>query len=194
MKKLLLTTLIGGLLFLVPLVFVFIVLREAMGIMTLVATPLGKLLPLDSVAGVGLVNILAVLLLLALCLLAGVLARSAPAQTFYRRLDGLLLELIPGYAWTKTVLKSVGGEADTEHFKPVLVSLDDQQQLAFEMERCATGQVVVFFPGAPDVRSGTVAYVSPERVQPLAINLLTVNRVMKHMGKGAAELLPRPAG
>jgi uncharacterized membrane protein len=190
MRKFLLTTAMGGLLFLVPLVFIVVVLGKAYTIMSVVAGPLARYLPGQSIAGIGLINILAVLIMLLVCVLAGLIAQSAPARSFYRKLDGVLLELVPGYAWTKTVVRNVGGEVDTEQFKPVLVTLDDQMQIGFEMERGLPDLVVVFFPGAPDVHSGAVAYVTADRVQPLDTSLLGVNRIMKHMGRGAAQLLP----
>jgi uncharacterized membrane protein len=195
LRKFLITTLVGGVLFLVPLVFIVLVMGKAHEIMTRVANPLGKLLPVDSIAGVGVINLLAILLLLLFCLLAGLLARSRPARAFYEKIDRILLELIPGYAWTKATLASMGGDSSvTDNFKPVMVTLDDQMLLGFEMERTANNLVVVFFPGAPDVRSGTVAYVTADRVQPVDANLMTINKSLKLMGIGAANLAPADLG
>ena len=190
MKKFVITTAIGGMLFLIPLVFLVLILGKAFKIMTMVAEPLGRFLPVDSIAGVGLIDLLALVAMLLFCFLAGLIARSPMAQRFYQRIDNVLLELIPGYAWSKTVMKNLGGEAETDRFKPVLVTLDDQLQLAFEMERSADNLVVVFLPGAPDVRSGSVAYVTADRVKPLDTSFLSMNKTLKHMGKGAAALLP----
>jgi uncharacterized membrane protein len=190
MKKFLTTTAIGGVLFLVPLVFIVMIFGKAFEIMSAVAKPLERFLPIDTVAGVGMINILAILIMLLVCVIAGLIARSRPAQAFYQRVDSVLLELIPGYAWTKTVLSSVGGKSVTDEFKPVVVTLDDQMQIAFELERTENGLVVVFFPGAPDVRSGSVAFVTPERVVPVEASFLAINKTMKHMGRGGAALLP----
>ena len=191
MKKFLVSTAIGGALFLVPSVFVIIVLEKAFQIMTLVARPIEKLLPIDTFVGVGMINFLAGLLIFLTFILAGLIARSSAAQSFYKKLDSVLLELIPGYAWTKTVVNSLGDTGEVnDHFKPVLVTLDDQMQVGFELERSADNVVVVFLPGAPDVRSGAVAYVTAERVVQLDTSFLTINRCMKHMGRGALSLLP----
>lgn len=191
MKKFLITTALGGVLFLIPLAFIAMILGKAFQIMSLVAKPIEKLMPIDSIAGVGIINIVAVVIMLLVCVVTGILARSRPAQAFYKKVDGILLELIPGYAWTKTVMSSVAGSSDVdEQFKPVLVTLDDQMQLAFELERTEDNLVIVFFPGAPDVRSGAVAYVTAERVTPSDASFLAINKTMKHMGKGASQLLP----
>jgi uncharacterized membrane protein len=190
MKKFMVNAVIGGMLFLVPLVFMVIILGKAFQIMSRLAEPISKFLPVEHIGGVALINILAVLLLLLTCVIAGFVAKGPLAQSFYKKIDGVLAELVPSYIWSKTVVRNLAGEVDTERFKPVLVTLDDQQLLAFEMERSADGMVVVFMPGAPDVHSGTVAYVTADRVEPLATSLLVINRTLKHMGKGALALLP----
>lgn len=190
MKKFFVTAAIGGILFLVPLVFVVLIFGKAFQIMIRLAEPISGLLPMDHIAGVGLINVVAVLLILLICVIAGLVARGPLAQAFYKKIDGVLAELVPSYIWSKTVVRNLAGDVDTEQFKPVLVTLDDQLLLAFEMERSEDGLVVVFMPGAPDVHSGTVAYVTADRVEPLATSLLVINRTLKHMGKGAVALLP----
>jgi len=190
MKKFFVTAAIGGMLFLVPLVFMVLILGKAFQIMTRVAEPISRLLPVDHIAGVALINVVAVLLILLVCVIAGLVAKGPLAQSFYKKIDGVLAELVPSYIWSKTVVRNLAGDVDTERFKPVLVTLDDQLLLAFEMERSQDGLVVIFLPGAPDVHSGTVAYVTADRVQPLATSLLAINRTLKHMGKGAVALLP----
>jgi uncharacterized membrane protein len=190
MKKFFVTAAIGGMLFLVPLVFVALIFGKVFQIMIRLAEPISKLLPVDHIAGVALINIVAALLILLVCVIAGLLAQGPLAQSFYKKIDGVLAELVPSYIWSKTVLRNLAGDVDTERFKPVLVTLDDQLLLAFEMERSEDGLVVVFMPGAPDVHSGTVAYVTAERVQQLETSLLVINRTLKHMGKGAVALLP----
>jgi len=190
MKKIIVTTVVGGMLFMIPLVFVTLIFGKAFQIMTVIAKPIDKLLPVEHIGGVGLVNILAVLIMLLFCMITGLIAKGPRAKSFYKKSDSILGELVPSYLWTKTVMTNLAGNEDTEQFKPVLVRLDDQLQIAFEMERGLDNLVVVFFPGAPDVRSGTVAYVTADRVEPLATSLLAINKTLKHMGKGAAVLLP----
>ena len=99
MRQLIRTTLIGGFLFLIPLVFVVVVFGKAVQIMKSVAIPLGKLIPFEPVAGVAVVPILTTLIMILSCLAAGMLARSRGGQKIYKKLDALLLQMIPGYAW-----------------------------------------------------------------------------------------------
>ena len=53
------TTIIGGLIFLVPIIIVVAILGKAYELMIMVAKPLSAWIPLDAIGGVALANILA---------------------------------------------------------------------------------------------------------------------------------------
>ena len=74
------TTVIGGLIFLVPIVVLALVIAKAMGFMMVVAQPMAEWLPIDTIGGVALANVLAILALIVACFLAGLLARQALAE------------------------------------------------------------------------------------------------------------------
>ena len=190
MRRLIKTTLIGGLIFLIPMVFVVAVVGKAIQIMQSVAVPLGKLIPVESVAGIAIVPILTTLILILSCLLAGVLARSSVGQRVYKKLDTVLLQMIPGYAWVKGMTGGIRDEDADEVLKPVLVRFDDQFQLAFEVDRAADGLVAVYLPGAPDPRAGTVSYVTSDRIQPVAAGVKAVTKVCKNLGRDSTAMLP----
>lgn len=189
MKKLLITTAIGGVLFLIPLVIIVVVVGKAFSIMKQVAVPLQQFIPIETIAGIGIIEILAIVMLFLFSMLVGIFARSKPANVFYEKVDSVIIELIPGYAWTKTVISNFAGTGAIGEFIPVLVHFDDQTQIAFELERAANGQVVVFIPGAPDAKSGAVAYVDVERVQSTDATFLEINKSLKHMGRGASRFV-----
>ena len=97
------TTLIGGVLFLIPLVFVVVVFGKAFQIMKVVATPLAKLIPVENLAGYAVVELLTAGIMILGCLLAGTLARSPWGRKANEKLDTILLQVIPGYAWAENI-------------------------------------------------------------------------------------------
>jgi uncharacterized membrane protein len=182
------TTIIGGLIFLVPLVVLAAVFGKAFKVMMLVATPLEKLIPVEAVAGVALLDLLAILIMVLCCLLAGLAARSAWGRSIQGRIDALLLELIPSYSWIRGMTGSLSDEEVETVLKPVLARFDDQSQIAFEVER-AGGMVALYVPGAPDTRSGSVTFVTEDRVQPLEAEFLAVVKSLKKLGRGSGSML-----
>ena len=194
LRQLVRNTLIGGLLFLIPLVFVVVVVGKAFQIMKVVATPLGKLISIESFAGFAVVEILTVFIMILSCLLVGMLARSSWGKKLNEKLDAILLQMIPGYAWVKSVAGGIGGEDADEVLKPVLVRFDDQFQLALEVDRAADGLVAVYLPGSPDPRSGAVSFVTGERIQPIAAEFNAVVKICKNFGRGSATVLSGQPG
>ena len=185
------TTVVGGLLFLVPFVVLLMILTKAIQIMMVVAKPVDALIPIESVGGIAFVNVVAILLIVLTCFVAGLAARSAAGQKLFRVTDGAMMAFIPVYAMMKERFFSYLGDVeDAGALTPVLVTFDDHAMVAFEVERGASGKVTVFLPGSPDPWGGSVAMVEPERVEPLAnTNKKEIGHMLKKLGIGSEGIL-----
>ena len=100
------TTFIGGLVFLVPIVIVVVIVGKAFQIMMVVAKPMSDWIPVDSVGGIAMANVLALAAIVLSCFIFGVIARSAPAKNINRGLNRILIA-IPGYAFVKGYAESM---------------------------------------------------------------------------------------
>ena len=179
------TTIIGGLVFMVPVVIVAAVVGKALEIMTLVAKPMGSLIPIDSIGGVAVGNLLALLGLALLCFVTGLIAKSQMAKKVYRSLDITLLA-IPGYAFVKGFTDSITNSQETAKFLiPVFVRFDDHDRIGFEVERLKQGKVVVYLPDAPNPWSGSVVYFSEDRVKRLDITVAQEINNVRYLGRGS---------
>lgn len=185
----LLTTLIGGVVFLLPLVVVLVVVGQGLALMTRVVQPLMSWLPYQTLGGVALVSIAALVLLVLLCFAAGVLARAAFGRALSDRFDARLQTIYPRYAVIKAMSQGLHGALGQRVMKAVLVSFDDHQAIAFDMERLDDGRAVVYLPGAPDAWSGSVVLVAPERIAPLDVDSAALARSLQRLGQGTAALL-----
>lgn len=186
------TTLIGGIVFLLPLIVVLAVLGQGVALMAGVAKPLAAMFPAQQVGGVALASLLALLLLLLLCYGAGMLARAALGRTLSASFEDRLQTLYPRYTVIKGMTQALGVDGVKSNLKTVLVSFDDHQLFAVEVERLADGRVVVFVPGAPDPWAGSVVLVPQERVAGVPVEIGTLHRMLKGIGRGSAALLGAP--
>jgi uncharacterized membrane protein len=181
------TTVIGGLLFFVPIIIVAAVLGKAYELMIKVAKPLSAWIPLDAIGGVALANILAVLAILLCCLIAGIIAKGATAKRVLKSVESKLLVAIPGYTFVKGMTDSLSGsEEAAKAFVPVVAKFDDNAQIGFEIERTESGNVVVYLPGSPNPWSGSVVYVNEDRVERLDMTVPDAINNIKHLGRGSA--------
>ena len=74
------TTVIGGVIFLIPLIIIVAILGKAFQIMMRVAEPLSALVPIDSVVDIAVVNLIAVALIILACFVAGLAAKTVSAS------------------------------------------------------------------------------------------------------------------
>lgn len=183
------TTLIGGVVFLLPLLVVIYVLGHGLALTASAVQPLLALVPNKSVGGVTLASVAALALLLLICFGAGLLARAAIGRAFAERFESRLQTLYPRYSVIKAMSQGLHGALGQQVLTPVMATFDDHQLIAFDIERLDDGRVVLYLPGAPDAWSGSVVLVPPERVQPLDIDAAELAKALQGLGRGTAVLL-----
>jgi uncharacterized membrane protein len=184
------TTLIGGVLFLLPLIIVIVVVEKAISVARKVLRPVLAVVPEGSILGVSLATVASVAALLFLCLVAGVAARTVAAQRLVNRLENSLLGRVPAYGLLKSAAEGVAGLEDDESLVPVVVRLDDSTVLGLmtaQQDRVDT--VAVYVPGAPSPLSGSVLYVERARVTRLAAGAHEIFGAMKQLGRESLGLL-----
>lgn len=183
------TTILGGVLFLAPLAIVAIIVGKAFQISLLVAEPLSTVVPLDTVLGVLAVNVIAVILLVLFCYVAGLLAQRAYLfSSRIQRLEGFLIDLIPGYAIFRNIVQSASSEDElASRMKPVLARFDDYDQIAFEIEK-HEDYSVLFLPGTPSAWSGSSAIVSADRITRLNVPTHQAVKLMRTFGRGSLDV------
>lgn len=180
------TTVVGGFVFLIPAVIVVVALGKVIGTLKILAKTLSPFFGIESLIGGLVLDLIAITATVLLCFVAGLLAKRASAKRLRERLDATLLNSFPGYAFIKGFTENLRqAEQLAGSFLPVLVRFDDYVQIAFETHRDSVGKVAVYLPGAPNPWSGTVVYVSQERVEPLVMTLTDALRNIRTLGKGS---------
>ena len=183
-KNMIKTTMIGGLIFLLPLVFVTAILAKAFKVMLVIAKPLDKLIPTEQIGGVALVNILAILLIVVACFVAGIAAKSYFGKRLFEWFDDKLMMFLPGYVFMRGITAEHSDELEKNPMTAVLAKLDDSTQLAFEVERTDDGVVTVYLPGAPNPWSGTIVLMDEARIEPLDQQVFETVQRIRRLGRG----------
>ena len=188
MVKFLKTTLIGGIVFMVPIIIFIAIIGKAIKLTNKLAAPVSALIPVDAIGNIPVADLLALVIILLICFLAGLAAKSTLARKSVSNLESRVFSKIPVYGFVKSKMDAIVQPENAEGMKPILVRFDDYWQIAFEVERIPGETVTIFLPGAPDPWSGSVCYVTEDRIQPLELTLLPVLKTLKGLGKGSNEL------
>lgn len=189
--RILRTTIVGGVFLLVPFVALIIILGKALQIVRVITVPLAERLPVESIIGFETPKILAAVVLLFICLLAGLFANTSLAKKLVNWLESVLLSNIPGYTFIKSLGEEAAGTAPAHSQQAVLVRFDDASQIGFLVERISGGQVVVFIPDPPNPLAGGVFIFDEDRVTPLEVPSTSAVKCLRKLGEGTGALVNR---
>ncbi|MEQ1800863.1 MAG: hypothetical protein ABL989_03005 [Gammaproteobacteria bacterium] len=179
------TTLIGGILVLLPVYLAILLLLKAFsGVMGLIA-PVTAQVP----AAAEFRQVLAILIVLVACFAAGLVVRTGPGGRGVRALQRRVLEKIPGYKLLRGLVTRLGGDETSEAFAPALVELEDALVPALIVEELPDGQFVVLVPSVPTPVSGALYILPAARVHRIDVPLTHVMKVYTKWGEGAGELV-----
>jgi len=165
------TTLVGGILFLLPLGIFLVVLAEISDIFLQLASPIASQLPQEDFLGVAANNMIAVALALLVCFLAGLLAKMAIVSSYSDRIDKFVSSMVPGYG---IMMSRVSGllSADSldERWTPVVANFGGFQRHGLEISRSDDGETAtIYLPGSPNPKAGFVVHVASSNVTPASV-------------------------
>lgn len=175
------TTVIGGLIVVLPIWLVGLVLIRGLGQIKSAIEPLTKVTSAFAPP-----IAIAVLVLLFSCFLIGLLLQTASGSRLVNRLERRFTELVPGYSLFRGLTLGATGGAQNG-LKPALIGSGDNLEFGVVMEQ-ANGFTTVFMPSAPSATSGSVRIVPDSSVRPLDMPLRKLLSCMSHYGEGASNL------
>lgn len=188
------TTIIGGLLVLLPVVAVLALIGLAVISVVSVIAPLAAKLPIKTIGGYAAITVAAILLLLGFCFLAGLLVQLRLGRLLQIWLETRLLQRLPGYTMVKNLTRQVAGREATE-LAPALVDLygSEARVIGLIMEELADGRLTVFVPMSPTSTLGQVYILPAARVERLNARFLDVVNSLTQWGVESKKMFQEPA-
>lgn len=179
------TTLIGGVLVILPIYIAILLLAKAVkGLLSLLA-PVTAQLP----AGVEFRQIIAILLLVAVCFVVGLIVRTGPGLRAKNAFEHAILEKLPGYIFLRGVAKRLTGSSEEQTMQPALVEIGDGLCPAFLVEELEGDSFTVLVPSAPTPMAGSIYILPRDRVHPVDIPFAKAIGVFSKWGTGSGEFV-----
>ena len=136
MIKFLKSALVNGLAMLLPVVLVFLAIKEIFELLVSVATPIADLFPPGTFDHVKETEILAVLLIIGLAIFLGILSKVKAGQVLGHSIEKHTLFKIPMYRMLKSLVGAFLNLESETSFKPALLENDaGDLELAFPVTR-----------------------------------------------------------
>ena len=176
------TTVIGGILFLLPLVVLFIIFEKANSILSVITEPISRRIS-DSIPGFDGSGLISILLIILICFMGGLVFRSTGVKKFLQKLEDKVLIYIPGYSLIKSVTADTLGEDVANKLIPVRVADGEDWLLGFLIEE-GKNHSTVFLPDAPRYDAGEIRILPNTSVIKLEISANKFTKMIRSYGVG----------
>jgi uncharacterized membrane protein len=183
------TTILGGALFLMPIVVLAFLLNKAFEYARRGLKPVAKLIPDQLVSGATMEAVLAIGLIVLLCFLAGLFARTVLAQNIVSELESQVLSKVPAYGYLKQAGSSMMGLGEMAEHPVVLAQIEGAWRLGVQTDMAASGLAAVFIPNSPNTFSGSVFFVASDKVRPLDLPLASALNCLEQLGAKGGSFL-----
>lgn len=179
------STLVAGLLVVVPIYLAVLLLLKAMQSAVAVVGPFAKLLPEWFPAE----RFFSLLLVLFVCFLIGAAVRTAVGQALRERIERSLFERMPGFALFRSLTQRLAGKDEETVWKPALVEIEEALVPGFIIEELDDGRYTVFVPSVPTPLAGAVYVLDRRRVHALDVPFTQAIKSVSRWGEGAKDLV-----
>jgi len=181
------TTVVGGLVVLVPLYLAVMVVAKLMETVVGVVKPIANLLP----AWVPAERVLSLLLVLLVCFVIGLLVHTTRGAAVRDRLERSLFGKLPGYELFRSLSLRATGHSDQAGWKPAIVEIEEAFVPAFIIETLDNGSYTVFVPSVPTPFAGAIYVLTPDRVHELDVPVAQAARAISQWGVGTKSLIEK---
>ncbi len=184
-------TFVAGLIFLLPLLILFVLLTKVFQFLTGFTTKIAALFGLKSFIGISGGTIVSAITITVLCILCGYLVRISFFKSVSGWIDKKMMTHIPGYSvYREMALSRLEEKEEALPYKSaVWLKVDDMQQPAFLMETMPDGRLVVFAPTAGNVKEGGVFVLPEDKVQLCNdVDMKKFGLVINNLGIGLSKV------
>jgi len=183
---------VRGLVILIPVVVLYITLRELVEIMIGFATPIADLFPQGYFREDDSTELIAIILILVTTLILGLIWSIKPTRAAARWLEDKTLNKVPMYRMLVSLVAAFLNLEDEESFKPAqLRHADGMLEPVFVIEEHGEDMYVIMQPWTPTPFAGALKVVPRDRVDLIPVTLDEYSLALTHFGLGLSDALDK---
>jgi uncharacterized membrane protein len=168
-------------------------LAEIGGLLASMVDPIADMFPSDYFDDAKWPGVLAILMIVAVSLLLGLLARLPFVANLAHKFEVAVLYKVPMYQMLK-IISSALIDTDASDVSPALVKGDDGGgDPCYVMEEHENGMATVLLPWSPASFAGSIKVVPVSKLQYLGCSVDEYSRSLSLMGVGVEDCLAQPA-
>lgn len=189
-KSFLKTSIIGGVVVILPMFIFIMVFKWLFGWVTDIIQPLTDLLVTKSHMKEIIADLLVITIILISCFIIGVIVKTEFGKFIHEKLERRVLKIAPGYSTIKEiVMQVVGKKFPFSSVALVRVFENDTLMTAFITDKHEDGSCTVFIPTAPNPTSGFVYHIKNEYIHNVDVPVEEAMRSIITCGAGSNKIL-----
>ena len=190
-KSFIKTTLLGGLVVILPVTIIVVVFRWLIVTVTNWIQPLTNLILAKSDMREFLADLIVLAVIILFCFVIGLLMKSAGARWVFQWLENRVLKIAPGYNLVKETINQFLGRKKSPFSSVALVQIFENRTLctAFVTDEHPDGSFTVFVPTGPNPTSGQIFHLQKEFVHPVEVGVDETMRSILSCGAGSTALI-----
>lgn len=183
------TTLLGGLFILLPLMLLWIGLKEISGLLEAMATPIADLFPKGVFDNLTAPGVVATFLIVGTSFVLGLAARFAWLSNIGHNIEKSILNRVPMYRMLK-IISSALIDSESGDVKPALIKDGSGGgDPCYVIEKHADGRATVLIPWSPASFAGSIKVVQQSDLEYVPCSLDEFSRSLSQIGVGVEECL-----
>jgi len=184
--------LLRGLVILIPVVLIYVTIRELVEAMIGLATPIADLFPEGWFRQEDPVEIIAAILVFGMALLLGIVWSSGPTRRAAEWLEDRTLNPLPIYRMLKSLVAAFLDLEDEDSFKPACWRHDDGSlEPVYVIAEHGPDMCVVMQPWTPTPFAGSVKVAPRSQIELVPVTLDEYSLALTHFGLGLSEALDK---
>ncbi len=193
LRNFLITTFIGGITVILPIVIFVWVIRLIFNLVHFAIRPLANLIALE--IPTLFIDLIALAIVVLTCFVTGLFIRTRLGSAMFGFIEKRWLEKLPVYASIRDIVYQFTGRKKTPFKQVVLVSPfgEGSQMTGFVADEDGD-TFTVFVPTAPNPTNGFVFHVPKEQVTFLNVNIESAMRTVVGMGAGSSSIITHYTG
>ncbi len=193
LKKFLKTTVLGGVIALLPMVLTFFFLRWLFRFVTGLIEPLTRMVMEQSKIQEFIANLLVIIIIVLVCFIIGLVVKTRIGRYIQQAIEEQILEIAPGYHLFKETIKQLLGRDRAPFSTVALVEVygpgSTTMLTGFVTDRHPDGYYTVFVPSALTPTAGIVYHVEKKYVHIIDVSVEDTMRTIISCGMGARQLV-----
>jgi len=185
------STLIGGILVILPSAIFLFILTWLSGLVRKVINPLTTVLMTKSPLQGIVADLLVIVLLIMACFFVGVVVRTKLGKWLYALLEANILLKAPGYSLIKETVSQFLGNKKSPFSSVALAQIFGNETLvsAFVTDEHEDGSYTIFVPTGPNPTSGNIYHLPRKYVHPIDVTAEDAMRSIISCGAGSSKLI-----